>query len=75
MPKIYLACAAIAIVIGAYFFGIARGRDICTYEIATHAATISQQQNNTKEKINAEILRTSTDDIRDILRTKYTIAD
>ena len=75
MPKIYLACVAIAIVIGAYFFGIARGRDICTREIATQNATISQQQNNKKEKINAEILRTSTDDIRDILRTKYTIAD
>jgi len=75
MTKIYFTCAVIAIIIGAYFFGIARGREICTRDIAIQTTQNSQQQNKIKGKINVEIYRTSTSDIRDILRTKYTIAD
>lgn len=75
MTKYYIPVAILVIILFAYFFGIIRGRDKCIKQIATENMNISQQQNIKKEKINAEIYRTGTGDIRNILRTKYTIAD
>ena len=75
MTKLYIPIAICGIILFAYIFGITRGRDKCIKQIATQSATISQQQTIQKEKINAEIYRTGVSDIRNILRTKYTIAD
>ncbi len=75
MTKYYIPIAILGITLFAYFFGALRGRDKCIKQIATETATISQQQNTKKEKINAEIYRTGAGNIRNILRTKYTIAD
>lgn len=75
MTKLYSTIAICGIIIVAYFFGTTRGHDNCIKNIATQNATIAQQQNIKKEKINAEIYRTGVRNIRDILRTKYTIAD
>ena len=73
--KLYLPIAVCVIGLAVYLFGFARGRDKCIKQIATQTATISQQQTIKKEKINAETYRTGVNNIRDILRAKYTITD
>ena len=75
MQRLYIIIAICGIIIGIYFFGTLHGRDSCIKQIATENAAILQQQNIEKEKINAEIYRTDINTIRNILRTKYTIAD
>lgn len=75
MTKFYIPIAICAAIIGIYLIGFARGRDKCIKQIAEQTASVTQQQNIKKEKINVEIYRTNVRDIRDILRMQYTIAD
>lgn len=75
MTKIYLYGAIIAVLMGIYLIGHHVGRTKCTQEIITKTIEHNQTQTIKKEKINAETYRTGMRDIRDILRTKYTIAD
>jgi len=75
MSKLYLYGAILAGLVTAWCAGTVIGRAKCMENVANRAAVNSQQQIAKKEKINAEIYRTGVRDIRDILRTKYTIAD
>ena len=75
MTKTYLIIMCVAILITVFVSGLMIGRAKCMEKIATDIATHTQQQTITKEKINAEIYRTGVADIRNILRTKYTIAE
>ena len=64
-----------AIIIGAYFYGKNIGISQC--EIQNFQNQINTaEQNKTKERIvNDRVYKTGTDDIRVILRNKYTIAE
>jgi len=73
--QIYFGIAICVIVIAIYFTGVVIGRAKCQAQIATAATNATQQQMIKKEKINAEVFNTGMRDIRDVLRTKYTIAD
>ena len=75
MTKFYLTLGGLGLILIAYTIGVANGRANCMQDIATKTRETFQQQSTKKEKINAEIYRTGVNNIRDILRTKYTIAD
>ena len=75
MNKIYLVLAVLTAFLFVYLIGINTGVQKCQKKIMRD--DITQQRNliHVKEKINAEVISTGTDDIRRILREKYTIAD
>ncbi len=75
MKSIYLLGGICVGVIMAYFAGAALGRAKCMENVARQAVEITKTQMMKKEKINAEVYSLGVADIRDILRTKYTIAD
>ena len=75
MTKFYIPIAICSVILFAYLVGTTHGHNKCMQQIATQTINASQQQTIKKEKINAEIYRTGVADIRNILRTKYTIAE
>ena len=75
MAKHYFILAIIVSVFIVYYCGFLRGHEKCTNDITQKNTQTVHQQILKKEKINAQIYRTGVRDIRDILRTKYTIAD
>jgi hypothetical protein len=75
MTKIYLTLGLFGLILIAYIIGATHGRANCLQDIATKTKETFQQQSTKREKINAEIYRTGVNNIRNILRTKYTITD
>ncbi len=71
----YVFFMGVAIILAAYFCGMHVGREKCRANFA--ADTLKSQTDIVinMEKINAETVRRGVDDIRRILRGKYTIAD
>lgn len=75
MTKVYLLIMICGTVAFAYLIGGALGQAKCQEKIAQTNSYVSQQKLLIKEKINAEVYNVGVNDIRNILRTKYTIAD
>ena len=75
MKKLYILIGVCGLLVWAYFSGTSLGRAKCMEHIAAQSAKNSVIQTKKKEKINAEIYSIGVNDIRNILRTKYTIAD
>lgn len=75
MNKLYLILAMLVAIFFVYLAGINAGVQKCQKNSVRD--DITQQQNliQVKEKINAEVISTGTDDIRRCLHQKYTIAD
>ncbi len=79
MYKLYLCIFLFTIFLSAYFIGIRQGKSQCKEDFAmTFSQKILQKQAEKVEKIgeiNAKVFHTGVNDIRDILRQKYTIAE
>lgn len=58
-----------------YMAGVHNGNEKCRNNVADNVLQQHKDMIYLEEKINAETLHTATDDIRDILREKYTIAE
>ncbi|MBO7509542.1 MAG: hypothetical protein J6T57_04690 [Alphaproteobacteria bacterium] len=73
--KHYLIVAAAVIVAGAYFFGLRIGRMRCVIDFGRtqsgEMTNIMDIKRNTDEKV----FNTGVDDIRRVLRERYTIAE
>ena len=65
----------IFIVLGAYWSGTQIASEKCYAEFAKQQNIKTQNTINLKGKINAETYHTAVTDIRNWLRTKYTIKD
>lgn len=75
MPKIYLFVVFGAIVASVYFAAVIITREKCRAENALSENQKIQTVITTKKEINEKVFNTGTNDIRNILRTKYTIRD
>ena len=75
MKHIYVAAAAIAVLLAALGAGKRVGTAQCREQIAAHNQILHIQTIQKQGEINAETLRRGTDDIRRVLRTQYTIAE
>ena len=75
MSKIYLFIVIGAIIIGIYFTAVAITREKCRAENLLSEKQKIQTVITNKKEINEKVFNTGANDIRDILRTKYTIRD
>lgn len=79
MGRIYFIVGVAAFILFAYWTGMRMGRAQCAADIAHNVINQNNQNQSdlikTVEKINAETYKTGVDDIRDILRRQYTIAE
>ena len=75
MNKIYFLLFFIVVVCGAYFVGGRVGHEKCKAVVADNVAIRQIQFIKLQEDINAEAVSRGGDDIRCVLREKYTIAE
>ncbi len=75
MKHIYVAAAAIAVLLAAWGAGKRVGTAQCREQVAAQNQILHIQTIQKQGEINAETLRRGTDDIRSVLRTQYTIAE
>ena len=75
MLKLYLLLCVLAVLVFVYLVGMHAGIEQANRKIAIRNAEQQMQIIKNQEKINAETLHTATDDIRGVLRTKYTIVE
>ncbi len=75
MKHIYVAAAAIAVLLAAWGAGKRVGTAQCLEQVAAQNQILHIQTIQKQGEINAETLRRGTDDIRRVLRTQYTIAE
>ena len=75
MLKIYVVLAACAVVVGTYYYGATIMRAKCRTQNAVNETQNIQTIITTNREINEQVFNTGLADIRNILRTKYTIAD
>lgn len=73
--KIYLLILGLIIVLCIYFFGMHSGYQRYKAKIAGQAHNQQSEIIKIQRKANAETVRHSLGDIRNVLRQKYTIAD
>lgn len=75
MNKIYLMVAESALVFCAYFYGANVARAKCKIQFLENQKQTQEQIIFKERKIHEIVYKTGVDDIRSILRDKYTIAD
>ena len=75
MIKIYFIVAIGAIVVGAYFYGANIADAKCRAKQIQNNLNEIQITEQHKKEIHDKVYKTGTDDIRRILRDKYTIAE
>lgn len=75
MPKIYLFILIGVIAIGIYWSAVAITREKCKSENALSEKQKIQTVIVTKKELDEKIFNTGVNDIRNILRAKYTIRD
>ena len=77
--KIFLFVFFILMVLGIYFICVRQGNLRCKEDFATETnhKILQEYTNNAKKRdnVNAKVFHTGVDDIRDILRKKYTISE
>ena len=73
--KIYLIAAIITMIGGAYFFGVQITRTECSARLAQAQTAATQENEKITRIVNEKTVHTAVRDIRNILRTKYTITD
>lgn len=74
MKCLYVILVCILVLVLAYFVGMHVGEMRCNTARVTNTLHEQTKIIKIQEKINAEIIRNTVDDIRGILRKKYTIA-
>jgi len=75
MNKIYIIATLTLVIVGVYWSGTRIASEKCHAEFAKQQNIKIQNTINLKGKINAETYNTAVTDIRNWLRTKYTIKD
>lgn len=75
MKYIYVPICAVLLLCAAYIAGVRNGKINCRVRVAAETADAYTHMIKQQEDINVETLRRSTNDIRDVLRTEYTIAE
>ncbi len=75
MNKIYVIAAMCAGIVIAYLIGGRVEMARCRAQVALDVIHSTNQTAQKKRKINEKVFNTGVNDIRDILRDKYTIAD
>ncbi len=75
MIRVYIAAAFVAFFCFSFLAGWRMGRDNCVIKNAANSAQINSEIISKGNKVNEKILKTTTDDIRRILRTGYSIAE
>ena len=75
MNKLYFLLFFIVVVWGAYIVGGRVASERCRGAVANDVATQQMKFIRLQEDINAEVVSRGGDDIRRILREKYTIAE
>lgn len=73
--KIYLIATVGALALGAYVMGGKIAREKCRTDVAIAATNTEIKSREIERIVNEKTFTTGVRDIRDILRTKYTIAD
>ena len=73
--KIYLLAVGLIIMLCIYFFGMYAGYQKCNAKVATQANNQQSHVIEIQRKVNAEVFNRGVNDIRNVLRQKYTIAD
>lgn len=75
MNKLYMLLFLLVVLLLAYGVGVRMGREQCQAQVAAKTSTMQYDILKSQGEINAVVLRTSTGDIRRVLREKYTIAE
>lgn len=75
MNRLYFFILVIGVVCSAYFMGQRVASEQCRANVASEFITHQADVIKLQEGINAEVLGRNTDDIRCVLREKYTIAE
>ncbi len=75
MIRVYIAAGLAAFFIFTYWAGVQNGRAKCTADVITTNNKTNNEIINNIGDINEVVLKTGTDDIRGVLRRRYSIAE
>ena len=75
MNRIYFGVLISAFVLGAYFYGINIERAKCQIQYLSQEQQIQETNIKKQKEIHDKVYKTGLNDIRSILRDKYTIAE
>ncbi len=75
MNRIYIICFVMLVVLGAYAVGGRVAHERCRADATVAMVAEQEKLIKLKEDVNAEVFNRGVDDIRRVLRKRYTIAE